>query len=308
MPPNYKRFSGSSKGWLIALDENFVVTLINPFFRVKGRRAKENSIIQLPPLNPGPAVISCWGRKYQHYLTHATISADPILHPDDCTVVIIFELYRELAFLRLNKDMSWTYITGDRTLNLYTLIQESVNIQNKFFALNYWDKLLSLDITDEFHSDLELVTTCGAERNFFVHKRYLMYYSDESSRELLVVHKNIQYQEDSDKRRTRKFRIFRLDLEKLEWMEKHCLGDISIFLGDNSSIAVSASKFPGCKPNCIYYNHDRDRAYDDVQPHDFGVYNFKTKKFSQQPYSKRAMSLLNRSKRYPIWIVPNFWL
>ena len=47
--PN-KRFCGSSKRWLINIDVNFVITLINPFFRVKGER--QDSIICLPPLTP----------------------------------------------------------------------------------------------------------------------------------------------------------------------------------------------------------------------------------------------------------------
>lgn len=33
--PN-KRYCGGSKGWLITVEKNFAVTLINPFFRIKG--------------------------------------------------------------------------------------------------------------------------------------------------------------------------------------------------------------------------------------------------------------------------------
>lgn len=47
--PN-KRFCGSSKGWLIAVDKNFAITIINSFFRVIGMRKKENSTIRLPQL------------------------------------------------------------------------------------------------------------------------------------------------------------------------------------------------------------------------------------------------------------------
>ncbi|KAL6127740.1 hypothetical protein ACLB2K_071103 [Fragaria x ananassa] len=306
VPPNYKRFCGSSKGWLIALDENFVVTLINPFSRVKGRRAKENSIIRLPPLDFNLSTIRSWRKLYQHYLTRATISADPILYPDDCIVAIVFEEAYELAFLRLKKDTSWTYITGEISLKVYQIIHDVVHIENKFYALNRWDKLLSFDITDEFHPDAKLVT-CGGARGKSVSNRYLVY--SEDKRELLVVHSYIIYEDGCEKRWTRRFRVFGLDLEKFKWIKKkNCLGGLSIFLGDNSSIAVLASKFPGCKPDRIYFNHEIDRLRnDEVSPHDFGVYNFKTKMF-EKGYSKRVKTQLRRSKRYPIWIVPTFHL
>lgn len=79
------RFCGSSRGWLIYVEENFAVTLINPFFRVKGIRKKENSIIHLPPLRKEE------GRtEFEHYVRSATISADPILNANDCFVAIVF--------------------------------------------------------------------------------------------------------------------------------------------------------------------------------------------------------------------------
>ncbi|KAL6209230.1 hypothetical protein ACLB2K_020173 [Fragaria x ananassa] len=49
--PNNGRFCGSSKGWLIFVDEKFAVTLLNPFsVKLREKRKTNATIIRLPPL------------------------------------------------------------------------------------------------------------------------------------------------------------------------------------------------------------------------------------------------------------------
>lgn len=74
--PN-KRVCGSSNGWLITVEEDFAVILINPFFRVKGRRNKENSFICLPQLKPPPTEREriFWSKQCEIYVSRATMSA-----------------------------------------------------------------------------------------------------------------------------------------------------------------------------------------------------------------------------------------
>ncbi|KAF4382285.1 hypothetical protein G4B88_011614 [Cannabis sativa] len=55
-----------------------------------------------------------------------------------------------------------------------------------------------------------------------------------------------------------KGKVLKLDLDGDrggKWIEKKSLGDIALFIGDNSSIAVLASEF-NIQPNCIYFTHD----------------------------------------------------
>ncbi|KAK9914217.1 hypothetical protein M0R45_038008 [Rubus argutus] len=305
VPSNYRRFCGSSKGWLIAMDENFVIALINPFLRVKGRE-KENSIIHLPPLVPPMDIARyIWHKNYEEFLTNATISADPILCADDCIVVVTYMPLCQSAFIRLNKDTTWTYI-GERIRGSYGMIQEVVYVEDKFYAVDLWSKLLSFDITNQFNSNVK-VAASGFEISGPYFDSYLVYTNEK---ELLMVQRFIDFQGDKcDKRKTKKFRVFGLDFDKFEWIEKNTLGGITLFLGDNSSTAVLASKIPGCKPDRIYFNHDNDPINNRVNPRDFGVYNFKTQKF-RLPYNTRAKNLLKTCKRYqyPIWILPTFQL
>ncbi|CAL8157161.1 unnamed protein product [Prunus armeniaca] len=97
---------------------------------------------------------------------------------------------------------------------------------------------------------------------------------------------------------TFKFKIFELNFDKHELIEKETLDDDSLFLGDNSSMFVLASKLPGCQPNCIYFTSDYHSSW---VPEDFGMYNIKTQSISK-PYTAIAVALLGRTKRPAIWV------
>ncbi|XP_062022672.1 F-box protein SKIP23-like [Rosa rugosa] len=297
--PN-KRYCGSSFGWLIAVEKNFAITLINPFLRVKGRRKKENSIIRLPSMRlpPSNSERRRWSRQCNHYVFKATMSADPIADAEDCIVVVIYREFCQMAFIRLGKATTWTYIdTGvDR---LGTLIQEVTNVEDKFYAVDQKFRLLSFGVTAESNPNVEVVA-CMTRRPA-LSKRYLVY---SIEKELLMVIRYVAY--DGGKRSTVGFLVFELNFDKREWVAKDNLGDdVALFVGDSASVTVPASK-SGCLSNCIYFVHDNDRnGYDiDRRYHlDFGVYNVKSKSISQ-PYTSHAKSLVEMTDYEPVWVKP----
>ncbi|KAH0978866.1 hypothetical protein GBA52_006043 [Prunus armeniaca] len=59
------------------------------------------------------------------------------------------------------------------------------------------------------------------------------------------------------KRKLLKF--LKLDYDECTWIEKRSLGDFALFLGDNTSIVVSASNILRCQQDYIYFNHDFER-------------------------------------------------
>lgn len=298
-----KRFCGSSKGWLIAVEEDFTITLINPVFRVKGRKVKENSIIRLPPFNP-PSWEHVWIWRPNYGVYKATITADPILDADNCVVLVIYEDRCQLAFIRLNKDKMWTYIE-----DLRFVLFEAVPVRNQFYAIGGdQSQLLSFDITARSSSDIKFITTRKPDESFT--RLYLVSVNEE---ELLTVARYIDYDYDREKSVTEKFEIFKLDCLKREWIEKKSLGDMALFLGDNSTVAVLASNIPGCRSNCIYFTHDEDRQstieFGGRGPHDLGVYDLESGIVDPQrpfTFSKLAMKMVSNSIRPPIWIVPTF--
>ena len=48
---------------------------------------------------------------------------------------------------------------------------------------------------------------------------------------------------------------------RYKWVKVHSLGDQALFVGDNSSVSLSASSFNGCKANCIYFTDDHKLNY-----------------------------------------------
>ncbi|CAN6569415.1 unnamed protein product [Malus baccata var. baccata] len=293
-----KRFCGSSKGWLIAMNMGLVVTLINPFLWIKGREKRQDSIINLPPLaRPQERVsvqITCT------FVIKATISADPILDVDKCIVVVIHEPGK-LAFIRLkDKDTSsWTYIDEGSGIQF----QDVVHVGDKFYAVEELGRLSSFEITTHSISSKQLVA--GNTMVFDeVIKAYIVVLNDN---ELWMVQRGFEF---NTGRVTTLVKIFKLNFDKREWVETKTLGDLAFFLGDNFSISVKASNFPGCMPNCIYFNYDYDRINSYPKNRlsdDYCVYNVDSRSFSQ-PYTREAKKLLEKTMQPSFWVVPTLQL
>ena len=101
---------------------------------------------------------------------------------------------------------------------------------------------------------------------------------------------------------TKKFRVFKLCFDGPRWIEMKNLGDVSLFLGDNSSISIIASKY-GCQRNCIYFTQDKNTLpLGCCGPWDFGVYDLETKSLS--PRFTIDSTTVTRMRQAPIWVVP----
>nr|XP_011470415.1 PREDICTED: F-box protein At2g26160-like [Fragaria vesca subsp. vesca] len=293
------RFCGSSKGWLIYVEKNnYAITLVNPFFRVRGRREKQNSLIHLPPLLPP---INDFYRQHFDYLVHkVVISADPLLNANECIVVVITEPFSQLAFIRLGKDSTWTFVDWRHRARGFC---EVVFLEGKLYGVQCDNRVLSCEINSRFHSGLKIVA-----RSFLINwtKNYLVYLNEKG---LLLVHRLIVKDEDG-RPRTVKFVIYKLNFNKRKWIEINTLGDVALFVGDNSSFSVTASSFRGCLPNSVYFSHDSNSQEEVLGadgPHDFGVYDFENKRFLTID-AVHVSTLAKLSKQPPIWIVPTFQL
>ncbi|PIA28202.1 hypothetical protein AQUCO_07200088v1 [Aquilegia coerulea] len=100
---------------------------------------------------------------------------------------------------------------------------------------------------------------------------------------------------------TAEFKVFKLEQVALNWVEMTTLGGQTLFLGDNTSMSILASDFPGCKPNCIYFT---DEGFGDTVGEfgyiDMGVYNVENG--STEPhYPQNYKTVRNPA---PFWIEP----
>ncbi|RHN55272.1 hypothetical protein MtrunA17_Chr5g0415901 [Medicago truncatula] len=93
---NNKRCCGSSHGWLATLDEEDVITWVNPF--------KDVAPISLPPIDN---YMVC--KDYDFNVHKVTLSVDPITSPNDYVVAGIYTTRSSLAFIKAGQEF-WTYI------------------------------------------------------------------------------------------------------------------------------------------------------------------------------------------------------
>ena len=93
---NNKRCCGSRHGWLATIDEEDVITWVNPF--------KDVAPISLPPIDN---YMVC--KDYDFNVHKVTLSVDPIISPNDYVVATIYTDRGCLAFIKAGQEF-WTYI------------------------------------------------------------------------------------------------------------------------------------------------------------------------------------------------------
>ncbi|RXI07939.1 hypothetical protein DVH24_014505, partial [Malus domestica] len=201
-----KRFYGSSKGWLVTVDETFVVILMNPFIRIKGCEENENSY---------------WARRYDCYVRKATISTDPVLNADECVVEVIFGDGYRLASITLAKDKTWTY----RDHRTWHFIDDVVHVR---------DNVYCVDTSDRLNLDGKII------EQRIVRKRYLV---DLNKKQVFMV-KRCFKMEKKEREQTAIPKLYGA-LKKVKWIEMISLGDVALFVGANDSVSALTSKLPG---------------------------------------------------------------
>ncbi|XP_060974708.1 uncharacterized protein LOC133039777 [Cannabis sativa] len=123
-------------------------------------------------------------------------------------------------------------------------------------------------------------------------KRYLV----ESYGHIILVERFFRWDIKDEIRRT-----WRYCMESNNWIHMKSLGEMALFVGDNSSVSVLATRFNGIQPNCIYFTHDEDVICGSSIPmiFDVGLYDLENDEF------KLHSATLNKmNRRPPIWLLP----
>ena len=297
-----KRFSGS-QGWLVVANKDYTVTLHRPCFISKEDHISDaNTSIHLPQLFPEvfqdleedpqeEEVEEDFTYGYDYHVFKTLITADPLKNPNDCIIVVKYGTFYELACMRYGKDTTWTKIRGERGCGF----EDVVHYKNQLYAMDFKSRLWSFD---PCNGTLKWLVPARPYDDSY--KRYLV----ESCEELLVVERLIDFSEDARERLTRMFRVCKLDFGSAKWIEIESLGDVALFVGDNSAISVVASNFNRCQSNCIYFTHDEigHRCRTNVSC-DLGVYNLESKSCKFH-YNLDPTIFHRMFRRPPIWIVP----
>lgn len=317
--PYSGRCCGSSYGWLITTELSLALTLINPF---------SGDIIHLPPIfDP----IERYGKKelvnHDSIVQKAILSADPYLHPDDYEVAAIVDGHSELAFLK-SGDKSWTFLHDVGTATSLGMV-DVIYYKKQLHFVNLDIQVMSIVNGSEDRKSF-VANACVVAEGPSRHRTFEQTYIVESSTgDLLLVERHLvplyNTMEDEEMEQganedgmdsrlvTAEFKVFKLPLRQSgtgpHWVEITSLGDDALFLGDNHSVSVLASDFPGCRPNSIYFTDDLITFGhpDDFGSCDMGLFSLEDGKITTHCTLHPSQRLLPPS----VWIEPSFrgnWL
>ncbi|KAK8609592.1 hypothetical protein V6N13_062037 [Hibiscus sabdariffa] len=289
-------FVGSLNGWLVTVDDNFVVRLLDPLYLFLGEPIchNPNACITLPPL--GTTVFFQDGVRSNNRKIHkAVLSANPTISPDKYMVIAIIGYHdAELAFNRPSIDNEWCTF-----LRNYHSIEDVICFRDCIYAVDNTGDAFCCKVTDLEPRTKYKFRHAGGQ---FPSKKHLI---ESTAGELMMVECKGEWQpEGSGYSHRFDFKVWRMEDEGRKWMEMESLGDSAIFINHTISLSVVASDFPGCRPNCIYYTSTILRALCSLP---FVVCNMETRS-PMTVYMEDYASLTELEKRSPIWIVPSFKL
>ncbi|KDP40095.1 hypothetical protein JCGZ_02093 [Jatropha curcas] len=264
----------------------------------------------------------------QHFNTDKELVIPLVVHkiaisspPKDgsCTIMIIYNHDNELAFCRIG-DSSWTCLGNQFVVPFDDIIYSKKH--QLFYAINgvgyvqAWDlKNPSFPVSKVIkytYSQGSLKPPKEISKVKFSRCRYLV---ELPQGDILIV---IRYQSsiredgslfcpesfdllDRFPSKTVWFDLGKIDFEKQTLEPVDCLGDAVVFLGANESFSVSASDYPGLRPNCIYFSNDPPAYYRYTgKPYggcDTGVFSLEDHSISHgYPFE------LGESQPPPIWV------
>ncbi|KAG5558651.1 hypothetical protein RHGRI_008561 [Rhododendron griersonianum] len=167
-------------------------------------------------------------------------------------------IYNDFCLVALIKsgDKAWTSISIEQL----ELAADVIYYESRFHVL---DRRLGLTKIKSF-SGIERSIELGAiiktpNRKYTSLESQISYLVESSSGELLTVVRILKEKDHEVQFVTWFFKVYKLNRSIRShpvWVEIESIGGDALFLGDNHSVSLVASQFPGCLPNSIYYTDD----------------------------------------------------
>ncbi|KAK9922563.1 hypothetical protein M0R45_031024 [Rubus argutus] len=197
-----------------------------------------------------------------------------------------------LAFCRPEEDNKWNMIEKSYIHGPYFL--DITYFQGQLYAVDCFGNVLVCDIEDPKQAETRVVVS--AMPTGLIHPCIQKLYLVELGGTLFVVSrtsKRVGFEHATDE-----FRAFEVPFGDGNWLDSEVktLGNRSLFLGTNSSFAVDATKYFGCKANCIYFTSD----FGEMTRGDMGIFNMTNGKI--EPLLEET----HYSSFPHLWIEPSF--
>lgn len=312
-----------SLGWFVTILKDGMMNLLHPLSWVE---------IGLPHI--------CTVKYYNEdrmktnfiFIRKAVLSSSPSGSTKDgnYVVMVIYGVLGRLGFWRPG-DKTCTTIEHPHTFDFEDLtyykdqfygtldFEDITYYKDQFYGVDSWGDVFACDIGVHNQTPAQARAVGGIPRVFLYSKRpYLV----ELDGDLLIVvrdrliddpetymYEPCSVDETIEESKigygVKEFQVFKVDLcNEMEWAKIKSLGDYALFVGDNASISLQASKFPRIKANCIYYTDDCWRSYIHCKRgggQDMGIYNLEAGSRTTF-YRGESFSTICP----PIWVNPSF--
>ncbi|KAH7840653.1 hypothetical protein Vadar_019799 [Vaccinium darrowii] len=293
-------------GWLVTASEAGDINLLDPISRVQ---------IPLPHISTFKHYEDNMPVNF-FYIQKAVLSSRPCISSKENNYVLMVT-YEGCGFLGFWKsgDKAWTTIETHEGA-----FHDITYHHGQFYAVNSEGNVFVCDVGGRDPTVAQLCGGIPTEILFF--KR--PYIVESTGEEVLIVVRDgyeLEFDEDAVEEEdsefyskdenefkghygTKEFRVFKVDLSNREWVELQSLGDNALFVGDNASISVQASKFQGIRPNCIYFTDDCWPGYIWSKRgggKDMGIYNMEDRSLTPC-YKGSSFSRFCP----PLWVRPYF--
>lgn len=203
----------------------------------------------------------------------------------------------ELVYCK-NGDDSWRFIPGAQSYS-----EDVIYCEGLFYAVDKHGGIAICDV----HDDSPKVSIVQTRTQLDGDMQYLINSGDELL--LITRHLDLEFSFEPHQSylvyRTKRFEVSRLVWSGPHWERVKSLYDKMVFIGENSSLSLSASDFTGCMGNCIYFTDDYSESnYDgSLGEHDIGIYKLWDGSIEPLPCYPRN-SFFRMGWPTPLWVTP----
>ncbi|KAK8358062.1 hypothetical protein V6Z11_A05G459600 [Gossypium hirsutum] len=179
--PYTRRYFGSCYGWIATVDKSFNITLSNPF---------KNLSIHLPQFDS----MAYDSGPYTYKIRKVVLSDDPLLHPNNFIVVVIYSVYGRVAFYRpCQENLIYMDVDEDQSL-----ISDILFHKGLVYAIGKYNNLVSFDVNgveDDESSKPPKLNTLVPKVLKLENYSHRVYIFKSSMGNLYSIHKHFDFEE-----------------------------------------------------------------------------------------------------------------
>ncbi|XP_074289461.1 F-box protein SKIP23-like [Silene latifolia] len=282
------RCCGSPYGWVVVAKSDHTIQLINPITKAH---------ISFPSLETILNLRETGAESFDDYndwcltffLTKLIVLNVSHAGRNEFVIMIIYQFNKYLAFARQG-DQSWTDILIKETsIKIFDVVamDDHVYVVYDYGAIAYWnvrefynvEVVKPMDYSPPQH-EIFKVPPYPYIRNVYLIQSgsdllMVLRYKENVMNGLNRADPDYDYDYDSIYR-TVDFKVYKLNPKEKKWEYIEDLGDLTLFVGDSSSMSTLLAHDKNLQPNCIYFTDDECSDWSMVTElggHDMGIYD-----------------------------------